>query len=94
MQENLTHYATSAFWQCYRQLPEKIQAQADKQFELLKQNQHHPSLRFEPKKGNQYWSARVTRGSYRALARYQGNGNFLWGWIGTHREYEKLLSGK
>lgn len=94
MPETLNHYASSGFWQYYRKLPEKIQDQAKKQFDILKENPHHPSLRFQPKSGSPYWAARVTRGTYRAMARYQGNGDYLWVWIGTHREYEKLLSGK
>lgn len=83
------HYASGSFWYAYRQLPDDIQVQADKQFERLKQDPHYPSLRFQPKT-SVYWAARVSRG-YRALARYMGNGDFLWVWIGTHREYERLL---
>lgn len=94
MSENLKHYASSGFWSHYRKLPEKTRIQAKKQFEILKENPHHHSLRFQPKAGTNFWAARVTRGTYRAIAHYQGNGEYLWVWIGTHREYEKLLSGK
>jgi len=36
-----------------------------------------------------YWSVRVGRG-YRALGVDVADG-ILWGWIGTHAEYDKLL---
>lgn len=90
MQESLTHYASSGFWTHFYNLPEKIQDQAKKQFKTLKENPHHPSLRFQPKNTN-YWGARVNL-NYRALARYQGDGEFLWVWIGTHAQYDRLLS--
>ena len=67
MPTDLTHYA----------LPEAIQQLAKKQYQLLKANPHHHSLRFQPKTGTPYWAARVSQ-DYRALARYQGNGNYLW----------------
>ena len=78
MPENLTHYASSGFWQYYQKLPKHIQTQAKKQFAILKENPRHHSLRFQPKSGTNYWAARVTRGTYRAIARYQGNGEYLW----------------
>ncbi len=89
MPEALSHYTTAGFWEAYARLPAEVQQQADSQFERMKADPHHPSLRFQPKIGD-YWAARVNQ-SYRALARYQGNGCFLWVWIGTHREYEHLL---
>jgi hypothetical protein len=45
-------------------------------------------LRF--KKVGRFWSARVG-GSYRAVA-VEGVDGFIWFWIGTHTDYEKLLS--
>ena len=84
----MTHYANPDFWASYGALPKDIQRLADKAFALLKQDPRHPSLRF--KKVGPYWSARV--GShYRALAIEAPDG-MVWFWIGTHREYEKLLA--
>jgi len=37
------------------------------------------------------WSARVNQ-AYRALAYREGK-TFYWFWIGSHREYERLLDG-
>jgi hypothetical protein len=61
---------------------------ADKNFQLLKTDSSYPSLHF--KKVGKVWSARVGL-HYRAVAVPIENG-FLWLWIGTHTEYDKLLS--
>ena len=84
----MTHHANPDFWTACRALPKDVQELADKAFAILKQDPRHPSLRF--KKVGAYWSARV--GShYRALAIEAPDG-LVWFWIGTHREYEKLLA--
>jgi len=83
----LNHYTNADFWECYRQLPAKIQKLADKNFKLLKRNPRHPSLRL--KRVGAYWSARVTD-DFRALGSPEDDG-ILWFWIGSHKEYEKLI---
>jgi len=84
----MRHFASSPFWECYRNLPVSIQELADKSFELLKSNPKHPSLHF--KKVSKYrWAVRVGR-KYRALAEEIEEG-LIWFWIGTHAEYDKLL---
>ena len=83
----MTHDASSAFWARYRSLPRDVQQLADDAFDRLRQDPHHPSLRF--KKIGRLWSARV--GSHhRALAAEIADG-LLWFWIGTHAEYDTLL---
>ena len=62
---------------------------ADKNFALLRQDPHHPSLRL--KKVGLFWSARVGL-RYRALARGRTEG-LVWFWIGQHGEYDQLLKG-
>ena len=81
------HRATDGFWQCYHRLPPEVRAKADKAFSLLKENPKHPSLHF--KKIGKFWSAR-TAIAYRALAIEDGN-DFIWVWIGSHDEYERLI---
>ena len=83
----MNHFATPGFWYWYRQLPEAVQTTADKNFELLRNDPHHPSLRF--KKIGELWSARVGRG-YRALARSRDEG-MVWFWIGDHYGYDRWL---
>lgn len=84
----MKHYASPAFWARYQALPAEIRRLADKNFELLNTDPRHPSLHF--KKLGRHWSARV--GShYRALAVEVENG-MCWFWIGTHAEYDKLIT--
>src|SRR5881392_3320045 len=75
------------FWWHYRQLPDEVRELADKNFALLKQDPHHPSLRL--KKVGRFWSARVGL-NYRVLAHERREG-LVWFWIGNHAEYDQLL---
>lgn len=83
----MNHYASRRFWSEFKKLPPEIQKRAAKNFRLLLRDPRHPSIRFEKKK--QGWSARVGIG-YRALADEVDDG-FLWFWIGTHAEYDRLI---
>lgn len=46
----------------------------------------------EVDKKRHLWSARITRG-YRVLG-IRDDGEITWFWIGTHREYDKLIRGR
>jgi hypothetical protein len=84
----LKHKTASSFWAYYSKLLLEIRELADKNFNLLKKDASHPSLQF--KKVGKVWSARV--GShYRSVAALI-EGGFLWGWIGTHADYDKLIA--
>ena len=87
----MKYFTSSRFWGCYAELPKTIQELADKKFELLKSNPHHPSLHLK-KIGNkkQVWSVRVGL-HYRALGKEISNG-IIWFWIGDHAEYDHLIS--
>ena len=80
--QGYVHKTTPRFWDCYQRLPPVIQKLADKQFERLKEDPTHPSLRLEKLEGYDYWSVRVTRG-YRAIASKDEEG-FVWFLIGKH----------
>lgn len=84
----MTHSAAVSFWQAYQVLAADAQRLADRSFEALKNDAHHPSLRL--KKVGPYWSARVGL-NYRALAVEIPEG-LLWIWIGDHARYERLIS--
>lgn len=81
------HRTTEQFWERYRALPPHVQSFADKCFQLLKENPRHPSLQF--KKVGDFWSARVGL-AHRALAVEDETG-FIWVWIGSHADYEKII---
>ena len=85
----MRHLKSSDFRKLFDTLPAEVQAQARKQFELVKINPRHPSLRF--KKVGDIWSVRVST-NYRALAE-PVDGGFYWYWIGSHAEYNRLIRG-
>lgn len=84
----MKHFATPKFWQLLRKLPRPVQKLAKKNFDLLKTNPRHPSLRF--KKVGTLYSARVGI-AHRALAA-DGPDGPVWFWIGDHSDYDKLTS--
>ena len=83
----MKHIASPKFWALYRALPIEVQSLADKNYALLKENPHYPSLHF--KKIGELWSARVGD-HYRVLGHGVPEG-VHWFWIGTHGEYDKLV---
>jgi hypothetical protein len=86
----MRHRASPRFWASYHRLPEEIQRLADRDYKALCENPRHPSLRF--KKVGDLWSVRVGL-HYRALAVEDGE-DFLWVWIGTHADYDRLIQHK
>jgi len=78
--------AAPGFWEAYEALPEHARELADKSFALLKSDLRHPSLHF--KRLDKVWSARVGL-HYRALA-LEIEGGYLWFWIGTHADYDRM----
>lgn len=87
----MTHRTLPRFWQHYRELPKEVRELADKNFELLKNDPFHPSLHFKKVgRARQLWSVRVGA-HHRALAVEKPQG-IVWFWIGSHAEYDKLLS--
>lgn len=84
----MNHYASPDFWAFFAKLPREIQELARKSYEILKDDPRHPSLHL--KRVGAYWSVRVGR-RYRALATEVEDG-LLWGWIGSHAEYDRLTS--
>jgi hypothetical protein len=79
--------AVTSFWAGYNRLPETIQKLAAKQYSLLLENSHHPSVRF--KKVGTHWSARITD-DYRAVGIMDGD-TVIWFFVGTHAEYIQIL---
>ncbi len=81
------HRTTPQFWKCFDELPASVQSVAKKNFELLKSDSMHPSLRF--KKIGKFWSIRAG-GNHRALSIEDGV-DFVWVWIGVHNEYQRII---
>ncbi|HKV85602.1 MAG TPA: hypothetical protein VJN88_13680 [Ktedonobacterales bacterium] len=84
---------TDRFWELFRALPREVRQQAQQAYQRFQREPFHPGLNFEEvDKQRGLWSARVSR-SYRVLG-YREGGEITWFWIGSHREYEKLLKGR
>ena len=83
------HRTTPQFWRRYHDLPTSIQDRADQAFAFLERDPRHPSLQF--RRLGAFWSARVDL-AHRALAVQDGD-DFIWVWIGSHDEYERILRG-
>jgi len=84
----LKHFASSKFWALYRGLPDATRELADKNYQLLKDNPRHPSLHC--KRIGELCSVRIGE-HYRALG-IDVEGGINWIWIGTHAEYDKLIT--
>ncbi|MGH9619204.1 MAG: hypothetical protein ACRD45_05760 [Bryobacteraceae bacterium] len=83
--------ATRRFWSAYRELPSEAREAARKAYAAFGNNPAHPSLNFKKVHAHEpVYSVRVTRG-YRAVGLLEGD-EITWFWIGTHADYERLLS--
>lgn len=85
----MKHRASVKFWFHYRRLPDEVRESADRCFEFLRADPHHPSLHL--KRIGRFHSVRVGL-HYRALAVEDGP-DWVWFWIGPHSEYDVLLKG-
>jgi len=88
----LKHFTVADFWKGYEILSKEVQVLADKSFDLLKKNPRHPSLQFKKIQNTDFWSARV--GLYFRVLAFQKAEGFVWFWIGTHAQYNKLIGKK
>lgn len=82
---------TKKFRQALAELPDQVRKQARIAYQQFKKDPSHPSLRF--KKVHQklpIYSARISR-DYRAVAQIEQD-TVIWFWIGSHTDYDKLLS--
>jgi hypothetical protein len=80
--------ALPEFWDCLEELPPQVQKIARKNFKLWQKNPSLKSLGFKKIK-NDLWSVRAGSG-FRALATFEDS-RYLWFWIGTHDEYERII---
>jgi len=84
-------HVTEEFRVCFAELPEHIQKLARKNYKLWKENPSHRSLQFKQVHPNEpYYSVRVASG-WRAVGLREGD-TMIWYWIGSHGDYDKLLS--
>lgn len=84
-------FTTDQFHKLFARLPEQIKDQAREAYKQFRQNPYHPSLHFKQVHPSQpIYSIRITRG-YRAVGEKEGD-EITWFWIGSHSDYDKLIS--
>ena len=71
-------------------LPPEVQSQARRAYELWRQNPNHPGLHFAKLKAKDAFSVRIGI-HYRAIGVEVDKDVFLWEWIGSHSDYDKLV---
>jgi len=82
---------TSKFRKAFEKIPKQIQTHARRAFEQFAEDPEHPSLHFKqvhPTKP--IYSARVSL-NYRVLGVKDADA-IVWFWIGSHDDYDRLLS--
>jgi mRNA-degrading endonuclease RelE of RelBE toxin-antitoxin system len=84
-------HATERFWKAFEKLPSHIQRKARESYQLWKQNPNHPSLQYKSIHASKpIYSVRIGIG-WRAVG-LKDDDAMIWFWIGSHQEYDKLIS--
>jgi len=82
---------TERFRKSFAQLPTRAQRHARQAYQRFRQNPNHPSLRLKKVHSTRpIYSVRISL-DYRALGVRAGD-EMIWFWIGSHGDYEKLLT--
>lgn len=82
---------TDKFRRAFADLPKQVQQQTREAYRQFKQDPNHPSLRFKKIHPElPIYSARISK-SYRAVGQLDGD-TVIWFWVGSHAEYDRLLS--
>lgn len=84
-----------SFWRYFDSLPREIQRQALRAYVLWRTNPRHPSLHFKCiSEKHAAYSVRI--GIHWRVVGYRDSGKdgeiFTWFWIGSHADYDKVIS--
>ena len=82
---------TRRFRKAFSHLPEPIKDRTREAYRRFSENPDHPGLRFKRVHSTEpIYSVRITR-DYRALGIREGD-TVIWFWIGSHADYDDLIS--
>lgn len=84
-------YTTEKFWKAYQNLSVHVQRKARETYRLWQQNPYHPSLQFKqihPTKP--IFSVRISI-DWRTVG-VRDSDIMIWFWIGSHADYDKIVS--
>jgi hypothetical protein len=83
---------TRQFRELLRNLPNDVRKQAYAAYRQFKRDPYHPSLQFKRvSQRKALYSVRIGI-SYRALGLKEADDLIIWLWVGSHADYDKLLS--
>jgi len=84
-------FASDRFWRLYNALPASTRRQADQAYRHWLQNPSHRGLQFKRIHAERpIFSVRISR-DWRALGIMRDDG-IVWFWIGSHSDYDRLIS--
>lgn len=84
-------HATKRFRKAFQDLPPHIQRKARETYQFWKQNPYHPGLQFKQIHARKpIYSVRIGIG-WRAVGVKDGE-TMVWFWIGSHADYDNLIS--
>ena len=87
----MNSHSTERFREALKQLPKEVRQNAQEAYRLWQQDPQHPGLHFKRIHSTKpIYSVRVGLG-WRAVGLQRGD-NMIWYWIGSHADYEKLIS--
>lgn len=75
----------------YAALPDRVQRQAREAYRILRRDPMHPGLHFKQVHDDPFIYSAGVGISYRAVCAREGR-TLVWFWIGSHAEYDGLLS--
>lgn len=82
---------TESFRRLFANLPAQIQIQTRSAYRQFKADPNYPSLHFKKIHATlPIYSARINR-NYRAVGQLE-NDTMVWFWVGSHAEYDRLLT--
>jgi len=82
---------TAEFRKSFAALPKQVQEQTREAYRQFQENPSYPSLRFKKVHPElPIYSARISN-NYRAVGQLDGD-TVIWFWVGSHAEYDRLLS--
>ncbi len=86
---------TKGFWRCFDSLPGEVRRQAVRTYVRWHRDQRQPSLHFKCVSGKYaVWSVRIGI-HWRAVGyreRVEDEETITWFWIGSHADYDRLLT--
>lgn len=82
---------TPKFWKAYYKLPPQIQEAAQKAYQIWQNDPYNSSLQFKQIHSiKPIYSVRIGL-EWRAVGIKEGN-TIIWFWIGSHADYDKIIS--